>query len=397
MEYSIGQFDSANLGIMFFLIGWRINKHVPLLQRYSIPEPVTGGLLASLLLAVLHYGFNIDIEFNLTIRDWLLLYFFTTIGLNASFKKLVAGGPALFLLLALTVGFLFIQNLTGTFVAQLMGQNRITGLLGGTLSLVGGHGTVIAWAPELEKIKGMDRALEIGTACATFGLVLSSLLGGPIANYLVKRHKLEPSLHEQPDIGTMEDSPEANSIDYVKVLRALLVTQFCIMLGWVLDAFFKSQGITLPLFVSCLLVGIIVTNTIPNIFPKYPWPSESISLAIIADIALGIFLAMSLMSLELWSIMALALPILSILAVQTLVVTVFILFVIFPCMGKNYDAAVICSGFAGFSLGSTPTAIANMTSVTERYGASHKAFIVVPLVCSFFIDIANSIVVKIFL
>lgn len=397
MQYSIGQFNSANIGIMVFLVGWRINKHVPLLQRYSIPEPVTGGLLASLVLALLHYGFAIDIEFNLTIRDWLLLYFFTTIGLNANFKNLVKGGPALFLLLGLTVGFLFVQNLTGTFIAQLMGQHKVTGLLGGTLALVGGHGTVIAWAPELEKIDGMHQALEIGTACATFGLVLSSVLGGPLANFLIKRRKLEPKAYEQPDIGTTQDEAKDGSLDYVKVLRALMVIQSCIVLGWMLDIFFKSRGITLPLFVSCLLVSIVVTNTVPYVLRKYPWPAESISVAIIADVALGVFLAMSLMSLELWSVMTLALPILTMLAVQTLVVALFILFVIFPCMGKDYDAAVISAGFAGFSLGSTPTAIANMTAVTERYGASHKAFIVVPLVCSFFIDIANSIVVKIFL
>ncbi len=397
MHYSVDQLDSANIGIMIFLLGWRINRHVSILRRYSIPEPVTGGLLASLALAVLHYGFNIDISFDLTIRDWLLLYFFTTIGLNANFAKLVKGGPALFLLLGLTVGFLFIQNLAGTTIAQMMGEHRVIGLLGGTLSLVGGHGTVIAWAPELEKIDGVHRAMEIGTACATFGLVLSSILGGPIANFLIRTRHLEPAMGIQPDIGTLEEDHKDNSIDYVKVLRALMVIQVCILLGWLLNSLLKSAGIMLPLFVSCLLVSIVVTNTVPYVFRHYPWPAGTISVAIIADIALGIFLAMSLMSLELWSVMTLAIPILSILGVQTIIVALFILFVIFPFMGRDYDAAVISAGFAGFALGSTPTAIANMTAVTERYGASYKAFIVVPLVCSFFIDIANSIVIKFFL
>lgn len=397
MSYAVGQFGSLNIGIMTFLIGWRINRHIPLLQRFSIPEPVTGGLSAMLVIAGLHYAFGMDITFDLTFRDWLLLYFFTTIGINANLKKLVAGGPALFLLLGLTVVLLFAQNFAGVFLAKGLGLDAGVGLLGGTLALVGGHGTVIAWVPELERTRHLSHAMEIGTACATFGLVLSSVIGGPLANFLITRRKLEPREATQPDIGTLSEGDQPHPVDYVRVLRALLVIQSCIIVGWALDAFLKSMGVMLPLFVSCLLVGIVSTNTIPHLLPRYPWPAQSLAVAVIADIALGVFLAMSLMDLKIWNVLSLALPILFILAAQTVLVALFILCVIFPLMGRDYDAAVISAGFAGFALGSTPTAIANMTAVTERWGASHKAFIVVPLVCSFFIDIANSGVTSLFL
>jgi ESS family glutamate:Na+ symporter len=270
------------------------------------------------------------------------------------------------------------------------------GVLGGTTSLIGGHGTAIAWAPAFREEYGIGNASEIGIACATFGLVLASLMGGPIANILISRHKLEPKVLEQPDVGIPHDQGRSQ-INLYSFLSAWLALNISLTLGTAIQEGLDKAGLQLPLFVCCLFGAILLTNIVPRIFPKITWPSGTRSLALISDISLGMFLAMSLMSLQLWTLAELAGPITAILAAQFLLAFAFALFVVFRLMGRDYEAAVICSGFGGISLGSTPTAMANMTAVTKRYGAAHKAFIVVPLVCGFFVDIANAVIIKLFL
>jgi ESS family glutamate:Na+ symporter len=281
-------------------------------------------------------------------------------------------------------------------MAATLGLNPLIGLLGGSVSLLGGHGTTIAWAPTFYESHGISNSLEIGIACATCGLVIASLIGGPVARFLITRNRLQPVKIEQPDIGVTHDA-KRQSIDYFDILSTLFWLNASLVLGDLIQKALALAGGNLPLFVCCLFGAILLTNTIPRMAPRQPWPAGSRSLALVSDLALGIFLAMSLMSLQLWSIAELAGPILAILGAQLLAAVLYAIFVIFPLMGRDYEAAVISSGFGGISLGATPTAMANMTAVAQKYGQAHKAFIIVPLVSGFFVDISNAVVIQLFL
>jgi len=405
MEYENGilqfsTFFSITLGILVLFVGKRINDAVGFLREFSIPEPVTGGLIFSLLIALLYVLSGIEVSFDLAARDVLLVYFFTTIGINASLKDLLSGGKPLVILLSLTIAYMFLQNLTGITVASLFGQPTAVGLLGGSVSLIGGHGTAIAWAPRIAEEFGVANAMEIGIACATFGLILASLMGGPIAKFLIARHKLEPEMAEPLDVGVPDEQKGSHGIDHLDFLDAVLAIHVSAIFGILINTGLEDLGLKLPLFVTCLFAGILITNLLPKSFPRISgreWPSRKPAIALIADISLGTFLAMSLMSMQLWTLVDLAGPIFTILGAQFLIAACLALFVVFPLMGRNYDAAVVCAGFGGISLGSTPTAMANMSAVTQRYGASHLAFIIVPLVCAFFIDLVNALLIPFFL
>lgn len=395
----IKPFIAVTLGIFVLFVGKRLNDAVGFLREFSIPEPVTGGLLFSILFGLVYATSGVAVEFDLAARDFLLVYFFTTIGINASLKDLYSGGKPLVILLVITIAYMFVQNLTGISVAALFDLPTAVGMLGGTVSLIGGHGTAIAWAPGIATDYQVSNAMEIGIACATFGLILASLMGGPIAKFLINRHKLTPEKREAQDVGMSEAQKKAG-IGHLDFLDAILAIHISIILGVILNEAVKEMGLQLPLFVTCLFAGIILTNLMPRNFPRITgtqWPTRTPALALIADISLGAFLAMSLMSMQLWTLIDLAAPIFTILAVQFVVAVMVNIFIIFPAMGKNYDAAVVSAGFGGISLGSTPTAMANMTAVTQRYGASHLAFIIVPLVCAFFIDLVNALLIPFFL
>ncbi len=395
----IEPFLTVTLGIIVLFIGKRLNERIAFLREFSIPEPVTGGLFFSILFGIIYATSGVAVEFSLGARDILLVYFFTTIGINASLKDLLAGGKPLVVLLIITISYMVVQNLTGISVAALFDLPTPVGLLGGTVSLIGGHGTAIAWAPRIAEEFGVANAMEIGIACATFGLILASLMGGPIAKFLINRHNLTPDKVETQDVG-MPHEERKTGIGSLDFLDAILAIHICIILGLLLNEGVKQLGLQLPLFVTCLFAGILVTNSIPKNFTRITgtqWPTRTPAIAVIADIALGTFLAMSLMSMQLWTLVDLAGPIFTILAAQFVIAVAINILVVFRAMGSNYDAAVVCSGFGGISLGSTPTAMANMSAVTSRYGASHQAFIIVPLVCAFFIDLANAFLIPFFL
>ena len=396
----IDHFLTVTLGIVVLFVGKRLNQVVPLFREFSIPEPVTGGLLVCILFTVIYLITGVGVEFTLGARDVLLVYFFTTIGINASFRDLLSGGKPLVILLIATLIFMTLQNLTGIVVASAVGLEPAVGILGGTVSLIGGHGTSIAWAPIFAERYGISGAMEIGIACATFGLVLASLMGGPIAKFLIQRHELTPDSDEPVDVGIKEEEDSPVGLHYMDVLAAVLAIHICIIIGVLFDEGLEQLGIQLPLFVSCLFAGILMTNLRPENLPSITgtkWPARTASMALIADVSLGTFLAMSLMSMQLWELASLAGPLVLILGAQVAVAAVFIIFVVFRVMGKNYEAAVVSAGFGGFSMGATPTAMANMSAVTKRYGACHEAFIIVPLVGAFFIDIANVILIELLL
>jgi ESS family glutamate:Na+ symporter len=392
-------FITVTLGIIVLFVGKRLNDAAPFLRAFSIPEPVTGGLLFSVLFALVYFSTGVTVELELTARDVLLVYFFTTIGINASLKDLLSGGKPLVVLLAITIAYMFLQNLTGISVARLFELPSSVGLLGGTVSLIGGHGTAIAWAPSFAEDYGVANAMEIGIASATFGLILASLMGGPIAKFLISRYQLKPAQAEPLDVGVPQEQKKTG-IGRLDLLDAVLAIHISIILGVLLNAGVEALGLKLPLFVTCLFAGIVLTNAIPRSFPRITgtaWPSRTPAMALIADIALGTFLAMSLMSMQLWTLVDLAGPLFAMLGAQFVVAVAVNLFIVFPAMGRNYDAAVVSAGFGGISLGSTPTAMANMSAVTQRYGASHLAFIIVPLVCAFFIDLVNAVLIPFFL
>ena len=391
------EFDARQtllIAVLVLFLGRYLNKKVKFLKAYNIPEPVTGGIIASIFFSVFYIIFGETIKFALQERNVLLIVFFTCVGLSAKFSRLITGGKALITVLILAVCYLILQNMTGVAVTLFTGLSTAEGVLGGSVSLSGGHGTAIAWAPFFKEHFGIENAMEIGITCATFGLILGGVCGGPIANYLIKRYQLSPSCKGSLSVG-IEDEQEKITVH--SIYSVILILCIAIGIGLQLHQLIDGIGIKLPVFVPCLFGGILLTNTLPVIWKKLPWPTGSSSLALISDFCLGLFLAMSLMSLQLWALIDLALPILLLLTAQVIMVIFFTIFIVFRALGKNYDAAVIASGYAGLALGATPTAIANMTAVTKKYGASPQAFIVIPLVGAFFIDLSNAFVIQFFI
>lgn len=385
------------LAILVLFLGKYLIGKIAFLRDFNIPEPVVGGLLASIVFGLIYALFNLQFEFALGVRDELLIAFFTTIGLSSRFETLLKGGVQLVILLVLAAFYLGIQNGTGVLVATLAGFDQLVGVIGGSVSLSGGHGTAIAWTPIFMDDHGIPLAGEIGIACATFGLILGGLLGGPLARFLVQRHKLEPDSDAVQTIG-VEYEHEMIPIDYERMLRTIFVIFVTIGIGIHINFGLNKLGVQLPAFVSCLFAGILITNLVPWLLPKLnmPKPEHSRSLALISDLSLGLFLAISLMSLQLWTLANLGYVILLMLIAQVVIVLLWSGIVVFRAMGANYDAAVMSSGYVGLALGATPTAIANMTAVTKLYGPSPKAFIIVPLIGAFFIDLANAIVIQLY-
>jgi glutamate:Na+ symporter, ESS family len=389
-------FLATTVGILVLFAGKALNQRVGLLREYNIPEPVTGGLLFALVFWALYLTSGYRLVFDLQVRDVLLVYFFTTIGLNARLSDLRAGGRPFLILSILVTMFLLVQDVVGLAIAKLFGWPPAMGLLVGSISLLGGHGTAIAWAPVLATRPGLENALEVGVLCATAGLVLASVAGGPLAHFLVKRHRLEGPPGDAPEVGVHYGDAQA-SIDYFSFLSAILAIHICGAIGILVQQGMLSRGVNLPLFVPCLMAGVLLTNLLERAAPRLSWPSRTPALALIAEVALGIFLAMSLMSMELWNLADLAGPLFVALGLQVVLAIAFAAFVAFRALGRTYDAAVICAGLIGFGLGATPTAMANMTAVTQRHGASHVAFLVVPLVGAFFLDLLNTVAIRFFL
>jgi ESS family glutamate:Na+ symporter len=396
-QLQVQSFLTVPLGIVVLFLGKALNRRFRLLREFTIPEPVSGGLVVALVMGLLHLIFGLEINFSLRARDVLLVYFFTTVGMNASFADLRRGGRSLVALLAITILLMLAQNLLGIGLARWVGMPAATGLLAGTVSLIGGHGTTIAWAPRIEAAYGLPNAMEIGIAAATFGLILASASGGPIARFLIRRHRLEPPGGPAIAGSSSSDTRPDQMVSSYDFLGAVLAINICIILGSILQGVIRERGLFLPLFVPCLIVGILLSNLLPRQVAGFRWPSRTAALDLIAEISLGAFLAMSLMTIQFWTLADLAGPLLLILAAQFLLSLLINLLLVFPLLGGNYEAAVVAAGFSGYSLGSTPTAMANMTAVTNRFGPAPRAFIVLPLVSAFFIDLLNAVLIPFFL
>ena len=340
------------------LLGRKLVHSVSFLKKYTIPEPVAGGLLVALALLVLKKSMGWEVNFDMSLRDPLMLAFFATIGLNANIASLRAGGRVVGIFLIVVVGLLVMQNAIGIGMASLLGLDPLMGLLAGSITLSGGHGTGAAWSKLFIERYGFTNATEVAMACATFGLVLGGLITSLV------------------------------------LIETIALIAICLTVGKIVAQLLAGTAFELPTFVCVLFVGVILSNGL-SMMGFYRVFERAVS--VLGNVSLSLFLAMALMGLKLWELASLALPMLAILVVQTIFMALYAIFVTWRMMGKNYDAAVLAAGHCGFGLGATPTAIANMQAITERFGPSHMAFLVVPMVGAFFIDIVNALVIKLYL
>jgi ESS family glutamate:Na+ symporter len=379
------------LAAFVVLFGGRaLVSRVEILKRFSIPAPVVGGVLVAILLALLDAFGGIRVSFNMGLRDNLLLMFFTTVGLSADARMLARGGPKLILFLAVSAVFIVVQNLVGLGAALAMDLHPAVGLLGGSITLTGGHGTGAAYGARFGDTMNIVGAMELTMACATAGLVLGSLLGGPLAQYLVKRHKLQPAAMPVADAAAAE-STTGDAITAQTVLNTLFAIMASLACGKALAQLVQGTGIILPDFLFCLLLGVVIRN-VSTLMPAIRVSGATVDL--LGSVALSLFLVMALMGMRLVDLVSLAGPLLVILALQTVAMAAYATFVTFRAMGRDYDAAVLAAGHVGFALSSTAAALAVMKTLTERNGPSPLAFVIVPMVGAFFIDIANAMVIQ---
>ena len=386
------QLDLLSTILIAFLVlfaGRALIARSAFLARFSIPAPVVGGVITAILLAVLDVAGGIKVGFDMALRDNLLLMFFTTVGLSADARMLARGGPKLIVFLLVSIVFIAIQNFVGIAAAVAMDLHPAVGLLGGSITLTGGHGTGAAYGGRFGDTMNIAGAMELTMACATAGLVLGSLLGGPLAEYLVRRHRLKPSAAataaaEHADAG---DDP----ITSQSVLNTLFAILACLAAGKMLARAVQGTGLILPDFLFCLLLGVAIRNA-ASFIPPIRVSNATVDL--LGSVALSLFLVMALMGMRLVDLVSLAGPLLLILTLQVIAMALFAAFVTFRVMGRDYDAAILSAGHVGFALSSTAAALAIMKAVTERRGPSPLAFVIVPMVGAFFIDIANALLIQ---
>ncbi|MDD2088891.1 sodium/glutamate symporter [Pseudomonas guariconensis] len=379
---------------LVLLLGRGLVARIAFLRTYNIPEPVAGGLLVAVVLLGLR-SFDIQVQFDNSLQTPLMLAFFATIGLSADFASLKKGGRVVGIFLLVVTGLLVVQNAMGIGLATALGLDPLMGLLAGSITLSGGHGTGAAWGATFSEKFGLASASELALASATFGLVLGGLIGGPVARLLIARVQTPGVEQETPRLPRGFEQPNKERlITPFSLIETIALISVSLLAGSLLNKFLHGTAFELPTFVCVLFVGVLLRNGL-SMFGLYQVFEREVS--VMGNVSLSLFLAIALMSLKLWDLAALALPFFILLAVQALVMALFAIFVTFRVMGRNYDAAVLAAGHCGFGLGATPTAIANMQAVTQRYGPSQIAFLVVPMVGAFFIDIINAIVIKLYL
>lgn len=398
MTLDIDVIQTLMLAIFVLFIGAFVNGKVAFLRNYNIPEPVVGGLIFAAVITILHSAFGVNLTFDMALQKPFMLAFFTTVGLVASFKLLARGGPRVLLFLAVATVFLIIQDGVGVAMAIGFDLHPLVGLLSGSITLSGGHGTGAAYAGRFAEVQNIQGVMELAMACATFGLVIGGILGGPVAQRLIAKRNLQSSYgtgnHEYHDDVVTYDPREEDRITPKILMETLFILAVCIAGGNWLYKIFSGMGVTLPVFIWSLFIGIIITN-LCELTGFYRISQDAIDT--LGTVSLSLFLAMALMSLRLWELVGLAGPMLAILLAQTVVMALFAYFVTFNLMGRNYDAAIMAGGHCGFGMGATPTAVANMEALVSRYGASPQAFLVVPMVGAFFIDITNAMVIQAYL
>ena len=377
---------------LVLLLGRLLVKKIQFLQDFNIPEAVAGGLIAAAIIFALYQWFGLSFQFEKSLQSAFMLVFFSSVGLSADFSRLKQGGFPLVIFLAVVGVLILVQNGVGVGLASLLGLDPKIGLITGSITLTGGHGTGAAWAKVFADKYGLQGVMEMAMASATFGLVAGGLIGGPVARRLVNRLKRDKKVSskrvettdEQYDGETFEEKDHVRFITASSTIETMALFSACLAFSSVMAAQFADLG--LPQFVWALGFGVLLRNILTKVF-RFDMFDRAID--VFGNASLSLFLAMALMSIKLWELAGLAGPMLIILIIQTIVMILYGYFVTFRIMGKDYDAAILTAGHCGFGLGATPTAVANMQSVTQTFGPSHKAFLIVPLVGAFFVDIIN--------
>jgi ESS family glutamate:Na+ symporter len=394
VDVSFGAAATLAIAALVLIVGRRLIARIEFLRRYSIPEPVVGGLVAAALMAVFH-AFGARASFDTSMQPGLMLAFFATIGLGADARMLVRGGKALLLFTACVVGMLVAENLVGIGAAKLMGIDPLIGLIAGSVTMAGGHGTGAAWSQRFAEVFGLREAPAIALASATFGLVMGGVVGGPVATRLIRRLQARGApLGVSADAVLAHDDAEARGPFTAERLSVtILLVAASVAAGTTLAHWTENPVFTLPTFVWTLFVGTVLRNALA-VAKVHEVDNQALTFA--GSVALSLFLSTALMSLRLWELASLAVPMVVILALQALTVAIYASLVTFRVMGANYEAAALVAGQCGFGLGATPTAIANLQAISARYGYAPEAFIIVPVVGAFLIDIANAIVISSF-
>ena len=410
--------QTAGIGALALIVGMFLTRKVSFLQRFCVPSPVSGGIIFSLLTLALYGWFNVEVSFNGTLKDVFMLAFFTSVGFQSDLKVLKQGGKLLVIMLALLVTIIALQNLMPMGITKLMGVDPLIGMAAGSISMTGGHGTAGGFASVLEGM-GLHGAGTIGMAAATFGLISGSMIGGPLAERIIRK-KLTHEQMQTPDeevdpamagIESDEASPtgrakriSSNEQEFQQYAKAT----YCIVLvmgaGTIMSWLLAKSGVTFPTYFGALILAAIVRNTLGFISFKEDGKRVKADKLLdmdriisVGNICLSMFLGMAMISLKLWELQSLALPLIVILIAQVVMMDFFVYFVAFRLLGRSYDAAVLCAGICGFGLGATPNAMANMSAVCYKYRYTVKPFLIVPIIGAMFADLINTGIITLFL
>ena len=394
MTIELNVLQTTGLAMLLFVLGRFIVNHVGFLRRCCIPAPVVGGLIFALLHLIVHQMGILSFTFDETIKNVFMIWFFASVGYGASFKVLKKGAKPIFLFVVLTAIIITFQDAIGVFFAQMFGIDGRLGLCMGSIPLLGGHGTSASFGAQFEKL-GVDRASVVAMACATYGLVAGSLMGGPIARGKIEKYKLHSEVSSNTKVETVEiaqqPGPEKDQ-GAGDILNAFILLIIASGIGSYINIACEGK-ITIPTYMGAVIIGLVIRNICDARGIELNMHAMDTS----GNVCLNVFLSIALMTLKLWELAALALPMIITLLVETVVMFLFANFVVFRVMGKDYEAACMTTAFCGFGMGATPNAMANMLSVTGQYGPAPKAFFVVPVVGGMFSDFINTAILTVFL
>ncbi len=402
---ALDMFQTAGIGVVALMLGMLFTKCIPFLRRYCIPAPVSGGLLVSLLTLAAYAWGGVECSFDGTVKDLCMMLFFTSVGYQSNLFSLKQGGRPLVVMVILVSVLIVFQNIISIGIARWMGLDPLVGLAAGSIPMSGGHGTSGGFSPVLESA-GLTSAASITMACATFGLVAGSLLGGPLAEGIIRRRHLSAESHSTDILSGMESndaspdfrqertgSEEGNFRSYSKAAFTLVLTM---ALGSCLSKLLSLTGIVFPTYFGSLMMAFFIRNVCEGAFKGRDVLGMK-SIVSLGNICLSLFLGIAMACLKLWELASLVLPLCVILLAQVLFLALFARFAAFPALGKDYDAAVLVSGLCGFGLGATPNAMANMSAVCFKYRYATVPFIIVPIVGVMFVDIINTGIITVFL
>lgn len=385
--------DLLVLSLFVLLVGEFLLARIAILRRYSIPSAVVGGITCSAILGGLSAVDLIRLNMGTDLRDLFLLVFFSAVGLTIKFQVLRENARAMLVLLALATGMLVFQNMVGSAIAAAFGYHPAAGLLAGSVTFMGGHGTGVAWSGIFQERFGILDAEQAALTLATLGLVAAGLTGGPLAEFLIRRHGLAETVESELKVPDLPEEPTVREGFRPSMLNTGIMAALCVYAAPLASDAVAGVGVTVPGFVFALLFGAVLTNLADlgrvdmNITAN----------TLIRDISLQIFLAIAIVEMQFTFVASVAVPLLAIFVLQILLVLAFVYTTVFPVMGRNYESAVMCAGFTGFSLGSSLIGMGNMRAVTRKYGVAPAAFIIVPVVGSFLVDIVNSFIIQLYL